>query len=518
MVISVDKFTAVRMYDKVSYYWKEEIKKLNAQISHTSDMDEKKRLKDIVDYMRKVEMAVVISEEADEEERFAKEKLAIKPHRERMNQIDENGFDIEDNFKDADHPLQLVFVCAMWLTGFDAPSVSTLYLDKPMKGHTLMQTIARANRVFPGKECGLIIDYLDVFKHLERALADYASGDDALTPVRDLEKLLTQLQEAIDLTFVFCAKNGADLNAVIDKREHTFQSLYQFEEFANTILGNDEVKNEFMVLANAVSNLYEALRPDIFKMDFDPNKKEAILYLRGIIEGKIRPERIEAAQIKINALLDESVITSDEARKYTINENGKELDLSKLNIEELREQFRRLKNKNIEIANLRKWIEDKLQRMLRRNVTRRDFAKRFQNIIDEYNAGGSRNDDFYEKLLNLMEDLKAEEERHVREELSEAELELFDLLRKSHLTVAEEKRVKLAAKELYNTLMTKKNELFIVGWQNDPQPKARVKKEIDSILNAFLPECYDREIFAHKTNVIFERIIDQAVTGYNWVA
>ena len=152
MVISVDKFTAVKMYDKVSYYWKEEIKKLNAQITKTKDAAEKLRLKDLVDYMRKVEMAVVISEDADEDAKFAAEGLSIKPHRDRMNKVDENGFDIEDNFKDPNNPLQLVFVCAMWLTGFDAPSVSTLYLDKPMKGHTLMQTIARANRVYNGKE------------------------------------------------------------------------------------------------------------------------------------------------------------------------------------------------------------------------------------------------------------------------------------------------------------------------------------------------------------------------------
>lgn len=185
MVISVDKFTAVKMYDKVSYYWKEEIKKLNAQITKTKDAAEKLRLKDLVDYMRKVEMAVVISEDADEEAKFAAEGLSIKPHRDRMNKIDENGFDIEDNFKDPNNPLQLVFVCAMWLTGFDAPSVSTLYLDKPMKGHTLMQTIARANRVYNGKECGLIIDYLDVFKYLKRALADYASDDGGLMPVKD---------------------------------------------------------------------------------------------------------------------------------------------------------------------------------------------------------------------------------------------------------------------------------------------------------------------------------------------
>ena len=256
MVISVDKFTAVKMYDKVSYYWKEEIKKLNAQITKTKDAAEKLRLKDLVDYMRKVEMAVVISEDADEEAKFAAEGLSIKPHRDRMNKVDENGFDIEDNFKDPNNPLQLVFVCAMWLTGFDAPSVSTLYLDKPMKGHTLMQTIARANRVYNGKECGLIIDYLDVFKYLKRALADYASDDGGLMPVKDVDKLLGQLHEAIDLTKTLCMSHDVDLNKVVEDGD-TFKNLSLFEDYANTIVGNDDVKKEFSVLANTVDGLYE---------------------------------------------------------------------------------------------------------------------------------------------------------------------------------------------------------------------------------------------------------------------
>ncbi len=492
MVISVDKFTAVKMYDKVNYYWKEEIKKLNAQITQTTDTAEKLRLRDIVNYMRKVEMAVVISGEDDEEAKFAAKGLSVKPHRDRMNRVDENGFDIEDNFKDSNHPLQLVFVCAMWLTGFDAPSVSTLYLDKPMKGHTLMQTIARANRVYGGKKCGLIMDYLDVFKYLKRALAEYASDDGGLMPVKDVERLLEQLNEAIDLTNAFCLNLNVDLSKVVES-EDTFKNLSLFEDYANTIVGSDDLKNEFAVMANTIDALYESLKPEIFRMNFDPVYKDAILYLKGVIDGKIRPEKIEAAQAKINELLDQSVMTTADARKYTITETGRELDLSKLDIDELRSQFKKLRNKNLEIVNLRRHIE-------------------------EYNAGGSQNDDFYEKLLKLMEDLRAEEERHIKEELSEAELELFDLLRKDHLTAEEEKRVKLAAKELYNTLTEKRKELFIVGWQNDPQPKERVKGEIVHILNQFLPESYDREIFLRKSALVFDHIVDQAMTGYNWVA
>ncbi len=127
-------------------------------------------------------MAVVVSEDGDEEKKFAKQKLDIKPHRERMNRLDVHGHDIEYNFKDPADPLQLVFVCAMWLTGFDAPTLSTLYLDKPMKDHTLMQTIARANRVTSWKIDGMekkngeIIDYYNVFRNMRKALKDYAQG------------------------------------------------------------------------------------------------------------------------------------------------------------------------------------------------------------------------------------------------------------------------------------------------------------------------------------------------------
>jgi len=152
--------------------------------------------------------------------------------------------------------------------------------------------------------------------------------------------------------------------------------------------------------------------------------------------------------------------------------------------------------------------------MLRRNVTRSDFAERFRRIIDEYNAGGSQNDDFYEKILKFMEELRAEEERHIKEDLTEAELEIFDLLRKEKLTKDEEKRVKLAAKELYATLTSRKGELFVVGWQNDPQPKERIRRAISEILNSILPESYDREVFKMKS----DRVYQQAAMGYAWAA
>lgn len=177
-----------------------------------------------------------------------------------------------------------------------------------------------------------------------------------------------------------------------------------------------------------------------------------------------------------------------------------------------------MKNRNLEIANLREHIEKKIEQMLRKNVTRSDFAERFRNIIDAYNAGGSQTDDFYEKILKFMEELRAEEERHIKEEMSEEELEIFDLLRKDKLTIDEEKRVKLAAKELYATLISRKGELFVIGWQNDAKPKERVRSTIINCLNDALPESYDRDIFAAKSNRVYQHVVDQALMGYAWIA
>jgi type I restriction enzyme R subunit len=516
MVICVDKFTAVKMYDKVARFWKEEIKKFNTEISTEHVAEKRLELKRIVDYMRSVQMAVVISEEDKEEEKFAAQGLSIKKHRDLMKAVDENGFDMEDHFKNETHPFHLVFVCSMWLTGFDAPSVSTMYLDKPMKGHTLMQAIARANRVYPGKDNGIIVDYLDVFKYMKRALADYATSEEDNMPVKDIEKLVDLLNQAIENTTLFCGAIGIDINVLVAK-DDTFKKLDLFESFANTILQNDEWKNEFKVYSNTVELLYESLRPDIFKMDWNNPLKEAILYLRGIIDGKIRPEKLEDARKKIDALLDQSVI-AEQTATYEIVKQSKEIDLSKLNMDELREQFKKVKYKNIEISNLRDYITKKLEQMLKKNITRSNFAEIFQNIIDNYNAGGSTNDDFFEKLLEFMEKLKAEEERHIKEDLTEVELEIFDLLLKEKLTDAEEKKVKLAAKMLYETLTLKKSELFVVGWHNDPQPKEKVKSEIITVLNSFLPDSYGRDVFTQKSNIVYEHIIDQAITGFGWLA
>ena len=162
MLVCIDKVTCVRMYQLIAFYWDARIGELEAEQARAADEEKKADLKRQIDWMRETRMAVVVSEEQGEVDKFRKWDLDITPHR----RLVKEGMDLpeamrrkpsfrnrqrmglDDAFKAAEHPFRIAIVCAMWLTGFDVPSLATLYLDKPLKAHTLMQAIARANRKF----------------------------------------------------------------------------------------------------------------------------------------------------------------------------------------------------------------------------------------------------------------------------------------------------------------------------------------------------------------------------------
>jgi type I restriction enzyme, R subunit len=535
MVVSVDKFTAVKMYEKVQHHWKAEIKNLVGRIGKSANDIEKARLKKILDFMRATEMAVVISFENSETEteRFAKQGLDIKPHRDRLNTVDKEGHDIEYQFKDDGHPLRLVFVCAMWLTGFDMPSLSTLYLDKPMKDHTLMQTIARANRVSSHlihnvtKTNGEIIDYYNVFRNMKRALADYALGDDSPqneadldSPVQPKSNLFTLLDDAIAQGLIFCQSHSIDLESLLATQD-TFKNLDQFKQFADTLLQKDEWRKTFAVYDNTITSLYEACKPEILS---DPRPLVFVFqYLRGVIDSIIERTNIDSVSLRIAGLLDQSVVADDQGFKakeygaeYKIVQKGKIWDLSQINFEKLKTEFKAAPYKNIEITDLRSFLEDKLNQMLQQNTTRTDFAKRLQEIIEQYNSGGSSNENYYEALVDFAENLKQESERHVREELTETELELFDLLKKDKMTAAEAQKVKLAAKSLLTRLLATQPKVLVQDWHKDAQSQRRVKSTVEDVLDQNLPDTYDRIIFKAKCDNVFDLIYTRASAGEKW--
>lgn len=520
MVVSIDKFTAVKMYDLVTHYWAEERKLIVQERNAATDDVERKRLTEILNYMNRVEMAVIVSEEAEEEKKFAAQGLDITVHRSRMNAITPDGKDIEDRFKDKDDPLCLVFVCAMWLTGFDVPSLSTLYLDKPMKGHTLMQAIARANRVFPGKNCGIVVDYVNVFKYMQLALSDYASTDGSGEyPAKDIDRLIAHLDECIAECEAFLLQIGIDLDKII-ATSNVLDNLEALRNAYNRILEKDEWKDRFKVLTNLMVNLYEASKPEIFERGWENPKYAALKYLHDLACNMIDDEKLSRARARMAKTLDNSV--SAEANNNTDDQfvihQGKVIDLSKLDIEALRKEIKQSPYKALEIDNLRDFIEKMLEQMINRNCTRIAFSQRYKNIIDRYNAGGTENEEYYEKLLQLIEQLKREQERCSDIGLSEEELEIYDLLIEGRrLTHAEEQKVILAAKNLYNKLLEDKREVMVIDWYRDEQPKKRVASIIQKSLDNDLPESYDRDAFAAKTTLLLNHFIDMAVQGYGWI-
>ena len=520
MVVSVDKFTAVKMYDKVQHYWAIEKQNVIKERNSAKTKEERDRLTAILDYMGKVEMAVIISEDADENEKFSQQGLDIATHRAKMNAITHDGKDIEDRFKDINDPLQLVFVCAMWLTGFDVPNLSTLYLDKPMKGHTLMQAIARANRVYPGKSSGMVVDYVNVFKYMKKALSEYATGDDGTEyPAKDIDKLIGYIDTTIVEADDFLQSMSISLDKIIGE-SNTLDKLDELRIAYDTIVAKDQGKEQFKVILNTLMNLYEASKPEVFEKKWFNEKFAPLVYLHGLFYRTIDDEKVARARLRMSQLLDSSVTAESDLKdeQEIVIYQSKVIDLSKIDAEELRKEIRTAKYKAIEIDDLKKFIEQALMQMINKNRTRLKFSQRYKNIIDSYNAGSSENEDYYEQLVQLLEELQKENTRANTEGLTEEELEIFDLLiAGKKLTKAEEQKVKLSAKNLYKKLTENKKSLFMIDWYKDEQPKGRVIKMVKDSLDADLPDAYDKISFNAKVDLLINHFVDMAVQGYGWV-
>lgn len=521
MVVSVDKFTAVRMYDKVQHYWGIEIQNLIKERNQAKTKEERNELTNRINYMQSVEMAVVISDANADEERFAKEGLDISKHKEKMAEITPEGLDLEDRFKTPHDHLDLAFVCAMWLTGFDVKNLSTLYLDKPMKGHTLMQAIARANRVYPGKPCGIIVDYVNVFKYMKQALSDYGSGTDGDDyPAKDIDALKSMLDSCIAEGDEFLNSIGIKLDDIITL-DSTFEKLNAMRTAYDIIISKDDVKEKFKVIANTMENLYEASKPEIFEQHWKNPKFEPLKYINGLMHNTVNDEKVEEAKQKMRAVLDASITSSkledNDDAEFVIHKS-KVIDLTKLDVDDLRKEIKHAPYKAIEIEDLKEYLEKALELMVDKNIERIKFSERYKGIVDRYNSGSTENEDYYEQLLELIEELKTESKRANFEGLTEEELELYDLLIKGkRLTNAEEQAVKLAAKDIFKKLTTEKAQLFVVDWYKDELPKAKVKKTIEDVLDVDLPVCYDKESFDSKTNLLLNHFIDMSIQHYGWI-
>jgi type I restriction enzyme, R subunit len=497
MVIAIDKATAVRMYDKVQKYWKSALGRLEKDISKADPAD-RPELEERLRFFQSTDMAVVVSSSQNEIEEFKKKGLDIAKHRKRM--VKE---DLEKKFKNPDDPLRMVFVCAMWITGFDVPSCSTMYLDKPMKNHTLMQTIARANRVWREKQSGLIVDYVGIFRNLQKALAIYGTtrgGTAGASPIRDKDELFNQVCDAIaDLT-AFSKERGVDPAAIQEATGFDREKLKDDAVAAFVI--NDETRRRYLQLAGNVDRLFKALLPDVAANEF-----AAICKVFSVIAAKIRSDLpasdISEVMDEVSALLDYSIATEGYVIKPSTTANY--IDLSQIDFAALRAKFDKGR-KATEAQKLRGTIAQNLTRMVRLNRTRIDFLQEFQKMIDEYNSGAANIETWFAKLTAFAQRLSDEEKRGIAVQLTEEELAIFDLLTKPEikLTNVEEREVKKVAKQLLETL---KRGKLVLDWKKRQSTRAAVRYTIETVLDE-LPRTFTPDLYQQKCELVYQHVFD----------
>lgn len=505
MVVCIDKATAVRMYDKVQKYWKVRLKELRAKrrALHDEALEETEKT---IAFMEETDMAVVVSQGQGEVDEMRKKGLDITPHRRRL--VTE---DLDEKFKDARNPLRLVFVCAMWMTGFDVPSCSTIYLDKPMRNHTLMQTIARANRVFGAKVNGLIVDYIGVFRSLEKALAIYGTGSGGSVkpgdvPVKEKAALVEELRRAVADVAGFCDSIGVDLEGLPRAFDRTkaFGRIKLLDDVVEVLLASEDRKRRFLLGAGRIRRLYRAVLPDPGAEEFRP-----LVVVLTVIGHKIRSLApavdISSVMAGVEYVLDRSIA----AEGYVIGEPepGKErtVDLSTIDFDALRKKFE-TGHRHMEAERLKGTVAKRLQRMVRLNRTRMDYLEKFQRLVEEYNGGAINIEVLFERLVSFAQELSKEDVRALSEELSEEELAIFDLLTKPDMELTKKQRseVKRVTKTLLKTLKDKK---LVLDWRKRQQARAAVRLAIEETLEG-LPEPYTPKVFQNKCDAVYNHVFE----------
>jgi len=501
MVVSIDKATALRMHDKVCSYWAEELARVQKELlgHYALPADRKDELLDRLQVLQSTDMALIVSPGQNEIEQMQKLGLDIEPHRKRMRDS-EPGLD--EKFKDPEDPLRLVFLCAMWLTGFDAPSCSTIYLDKPMRNHTLMQTIARANRVFPGKHSGVIVDYANVFASLEKALAIYGQGTGGETPVRDKQQLVKDLRQAVAEATVYCSGKGVDLGAMESLPLGDLSRLQFISDAVDALIAPDAVRKEFLAHERLVSTLYRAIKPDPAALEFSA-RTACLRTIADDIRAQLNPNPVDITEVmgQVEEVLDNSITGVDMPGKPVPL-----IDLSKVDFEKLRGQLKKSKHRNTDLERLKAAIRAQLEKLILLNRTRTDYLEKFEELVESYNNGSRNIEQILEELLNFAEGLSEEQHRHVREHLSEEELTVFDILTRPGPELSTEEREEV--KKVAHQVLVRLKELLGVDWRRQTQARAKVRLAIEDTLDSGLPPTYTRELFSSKCSALFEHVYE----------
>lgn len=522
MLVCLDKITAGRMQELITREWAEQIREVERELRRTTDEQHSIFLKQKLEWMRETLIALVVSEEQGEVRKFEEWGIDIKPHRKLIKQGFElpNGkrLDIETAFKRPDHPFRVAVVCAMWLTGFDVPSLSTLYLDKPLKAHTLMQTIARANRVYEGKTNGLIVDYNGILKELRKALATFAGHQDAgrddtagptpeVNPIKPDVELLDRLEEAIAEVRDDLSVKSFDLGSI--QASTSFARIRAIKDAKEIINETDETRKRFRLLANEVKRRYLACINMPGRHAFKAEVDAIDIVNKSLDEDRAKKDISDILR-ELRGVVDAAIETKlDEERA---NDEGL-YDISKINFERLCQEFSRSSQKNTTVQSLKSLIEERLARMMNQNPQRLDLQKRYEDIIADYNKEKDRAliEATFERLMRFFSDLNEEAQRAVREGLDEDTLALFDLLVKPKMTRSEREKIKEVAKGLLSRL--EEEVVVLKYWRESPNTREKVRTEILNYLysdKTGLPTTsYNDDDVSAKTEQVYVFLLDR---------
>ena len=498
MFVCLNKVTCVRMYNMVRRYWAEEIARLEGEARHATQQ-EAQELRRKLAWMKETDMAVVISQEQNEIKTFEKWGLDIKPHRQNMEKRE-----LDKEFKDANNPLRVVFVCAMWLTGFDVKCLSCLYLDKPLKAHTLMQTIARANRVAEGKSNGLIVDYIGIVKALREALANYTAnmgGQAGADPTVDKEKLIAHILHVLSEAKAHLQQNGFDLQTLLDARD--FEKMRLVQAGAEAVSSSLENRKAFEACASELNRVMKyASREEIAGKT--RKECEAVAEIARRLRRRRKHSDNTELMVEINKIISEYVKV-EEAQEGLVQ--SRQFDISKIDFDLLRREFAKAKKKHLMLNDLDDLIARRLDAMLLTNPRRIDYYERYQKIIEDYNSEQNRAsiEKTFMDLMDLASSLDQEQQRYVREGFSsDEELSLYDLLFSEDLSKQDIQKIKQVAVDLLAKVKAQIAKLD--HWTDKQETKAVVDNLIRDTLWAQLPPCYDELSISGYRQKIYEYV------------
>lgn len=498
MFVCLNKVTCVRMYNLVQQYWAKEIQRLEA-VRKQATQQEAQELDRKITWMKETEMAVVISQEQNEIQTFQKWGLDIRPHRLKMEKRE-----LDKEFKDASNPFRVVFVCAMWLTGFDVKCLSCLYLDKPLKAHTLMQTIARANRVAEGKSNGLIVDYIGIVKALRKALADYTANINGLggtDPTVDKSELIERILSTISAAKDYLLQYHFQLQKLIDAKD--FEKMALLQDAANAVSGSLEEHKKYQTYASELVRLMKyADRSDVTT---ETRKEyEAIVAIYHELQKKRKHSSSVDLMVEINSIISEYIHVDTPTEGLV---PSRQFDISKIDFDLLQREFAKAKRRNLILKDLDELIKQRLDTLLFANPNRINYYDRYQKIIEDYNNGQNQAniEKTFMDLMNLANSMDQEQQRYVREGFSsDEELSLYDMLFSENLSKQDIQKIKQVAIDLLAKVKAKIAELD--HWTDKQETKAAVDNLIRDTLWNELPAFYSEISISQYRQKIYEYV------------